>query len=55
MNNQHAGLSQALADQRITERRQQSAPAFGRSTGQLIRRCRSRAPRWEWQPVAAGS
>jgi hypothetical protein len=27
MNNQHAGLSQALAEQRITERRQQAAHA----------------------------
>jgi hypothetical protein len=27
MNNQHAGLSQVLADQRITERRQQAAQA----------------------------
>jgi hypothetical protein len=27
MNNQHAGLSQVLADQRITQRRQQAAHA----------------------------
>jgi hypothetical protein len=47
MHNHHAGLSHALADQRITERRQQSAHALGRGTGQLIRRCRSRAPRWD--------
>jgi hypothetical protein len=55
MNNQHAGRSQLLAEQRITQRRQQASHALGRCIGQPIRRRRSRAPRWELQPVAGGS
>jgi len=58
MNNQHAGLSQALAEQRMTERRQQAAQARlaggARPPG---RRRRSRAARGWWQlarwPAAA--
>jgi hypothetical protein len=55
MDNQHAGLSQLLADQRITQRRQQASHALERCMGQPMRRRRSRAPRWELQPVAGGS
>jgi hypothetical protein len=47
MHNQYAGLSQALAEQRMTDRREQASRALGRGTGQLFRRCQSRAPRWE--------
>jgi hypothetical protein len=50
MTNQHAGLSQALATQRITERHQQAAQARllrdARSPGR--RRTRWAARRW-WQ------
>jgi hypothetical protein len=50
MNNQHAGLSQALADQRITERLEQAAHArLGRGTRPAGRRRRSRAARGWWQ------
>jgi len=50
MNNQHAGLSQALADQRITERREQAAQArLGRGTRPPGRQRRSRAARGWWQ------
>jgi hypothetical protein len=57
MNNQHAGLSQVLAEQRITERRQQAAHArLGHSTRPPGHRRRSRAPRWlaapRWPAVA---
>jgi hypothetical protein len=55
MHNQHAGLSQALAEQRMTDRREQASRALGRGIAQPTRRRQSRAPRWEWQPVAAGS
>ena len=50
MNNQHAGLSQVLAEQRMTERRQQAAQARllrgARPPGR--RRARWAARRW-WQ------
>jgi hypothetical protein len=50
MNNQHAGLSQVLADQRITQRRQQAAHArLGRVTRPPGRRRRSRAAHGWWQ------
>jgi hypothetical protein len=50
MNNQHAGLSQALADQRITERREQASQArLGRGTRPPGRQRRSRAARGWWQ------
>ena len=57
MNNQHAGLSQALADQRIAERRQQATLArLGRGTRPPNHRRRSKAPRWlaapRWPAVA---
>jgi hypothetical protein len=46
MHNQHAGLSQVLADQHITEQRQQAAHArLVRSS----RRRRSRVARGWWQ------
>jgi hypothetical protein len=50
MNNQHAGLSQVLAEQRITQRRQQAAHArLSRGARPLGRRRRSRAARGWWQ------
>jgi hypothetical protein len=50
MTNQHAGLSQVLAEQRITERRVQAAQArLGRGTRPPGRRRRSRAARGWWQ------
>jgi hypothetical protein len=57
MHNQHAGLSQALAEQRMTERRQQAAHArLGRAARPPGRPRRSRAPRWlaapRWPAVA---
>jgi hypothetical protein len=49
MHNQHAGLSQVLAEQRITERRQQAAYArLARGARPPGRRRRSRARGW-WQ------
>jgi hypothetical protein len=49
MNNQHAGLSQALANQRITERHQQAAHARLRGARPpRRRRTRWAARRW-WQ------
>ena len=48
MHNQHAGLSQALAEQRITERHAQAAHA------RLVRGARqrrSRVARGWWQPA----
>jgi hypothetical protein len=56
MHNQHAGLSQVLAEQRITQRREQAAHALEHAIGPPIRRRQWRAPRWELQPwlVAAG-
>jgi hypothetical protein len=50
MHNQHAGLSQVLADQHITQRRQQAAQArLSRGTRSSGRRRRSRAARGWWQ------
>jgi hypothetical protein len=50
MHNQHAGLSQDLAEQRITERRQQAANArLGRGPSLWGRRRRSGAARGWWQ------
>jgi hypothetical protein len=53
MNNQHAGLSQALADQRITERHDQAAQARLARGARSPRRRRRRAwvPRRWWQPA----
>jgi hypothetical protein len=49
MNNQHAGLSQVLAEQRMTEWRQQAAHArLARSARPPRRRKRWAARRW-WQ------
>jgi hypothetical protein len=50
MNYQHAGLSQVLAEQRMTERREQAVHArLGRGTRPPGRRHRSRAARGWWQ------
>ena len=50
MNNQHAGLSQALASQRITERRQQADHARLLRGARPPRRRRTRwAARCWWQ------
>jgi hypothetical protein len=50
MNNQHAGLSQVLAEQRITQRRQQAAQArLASGARPPHRRRRSRAARGWWQ------
>jgi hypothetical protein len=50
MNNQHAGLSQLLAEQRMTERRAQAARArLVRGPRPPGRRRRSRAARGWWQ------
>ena len=50
MNNQHAGLSQVLAEQHITQRRQQAAQArLGRGSRPPGRRLRSRVARGWWQ------
>jgi hypothetical protein len=50
MHNQHAGLSQVLAEQRITQRWQQAAHAqLGRATRPPSRRRRSRAAHGWWQ------
>jgi hypothetical protein len=50
MTNQHAGLSQALASQRITERHQQAAHArLLRGARPPGHRRRSRAARGWWQ------
>jgi hypothetical protein len=58
MTNQHAGLSQILAEQRITERRQQAAHArLADGARPPSRRRRSGAARGWWQlarwPAAA--
>jgi hypothetical protein len=50
MHNQHAGLSQALAEQHMTDRRERASHALGRGIGPPIRRRPSRAPRWDLQP-----
>jgi hypothetical protein len=50
MHNQHAGLSQVLAEQHITQRRQQAAQArLGRGSRPPGRRRRSRLPHGWWQ------
>jgi hypothetical protein len=50
MNNQHAELSQVLAEQRMTERRQQAAQArLSRNARPPGRRRRSRSARGWWQ------
>jgi hypothetical protein len=50
MNNQHAGLSQVLAEQRITERRQLAAHARLAGGAHLLRRRHRRwAARGWWQ------
>ena len=49
MNNQHAGLSQALASQRITERHQQAAHARLVAGARPPRRRRRWAGRGWWQ------
>jgi hypothetical protein len=50
MNNQHAGLSQVLAEQRISERRQQAAHSRRVGGARLPRRRhRSRVVRGWWQ------
>jgi hypothetical protein len=50
MHNQHAGLSQVLAEQQMTERRQQAAHVrLGRGPRPPGRRRRSRAARGWWQ------
>ena len=52
MNNQHAGLSQVLADQHITQRREQAAHAWLISGARPPqRRRRSRTARGWWQLV----
>jgi hypothetical protein len=52
MNNQHAGLSQVLAEQRITQRREQAAHArLVGGAGLPRRRRRSWATRRWWQLV----
>jgi hypothetical protein len=56
MNNQHAGLSQALATQRITERHEQAAHARLLRGARPLRRRRTRwaARRW-WAPFPSFS
>jgi hypothetical protein len=50
MNNQHPWLSQVLAQQRITEQRQQAAQArLGYGSRLSVRRRRSRAAHGWWQ------
>jgi hypothetical protein len=52
MHNQHAGLSQQLAAQRITQRQEQAAQARLAQSASQSRRRRHRwrlAPRWWWQ------
>ena len=50
MYNQHAGLSQVLAEQRITQRHEEAAQVrLGRGARQPGRRRRSRAARGWWQ------
>jgi hypothetical protein len=58
MHNQHAGLNQVLAEQRIIQLQQQAAQArLGRDAAPPRRRRRSRAARGWWQlarwPAAA--
>jgi hypothetical protein len=49
MNNQHAGLSQALAEQRITERREQATQARLAGGTRPPRRRKRWAARGWWQ------
>jgi hypothetical protein len=49
MNNQHAGLSQVLAEQRITQRREQAAQARLAGSARPPRRRRRWAGRGWWQ------
>jgi hypothetical protein len=49
MHNQHAGLSQVLADQRITERHQHAAHARLGGDARLPRRRRRRTGRGWWR------
>jgi hypothetical protein len=51
MHNQHAGLSQALATQRITERHEQAAHARLAGGARPRRRRRRWASRGWWQPA----
>jgi hypothetical protein len=58
MTNQHAGLSQLLAEQRITKRHERAAQArLAHGTGRPRRRRRRWVARWwqlaRWQDVAA--
>jgi hypothetical protein len=51
MHNQHAGLSQLLTAQRISERQEQAAQAqLARGSGRPRRRRWWLAPRW-WRPA----
>jgi hypothetical protein len=47
MHNQRAGLRQVLAEQHMTDRREQASHALGPGIGPPIRRRPSRAPRWD--------
>jgi hypothetical protein len=49
MNNQHAGLSQLLAEQRRTERREQAAPAWRLHQARPSRRRKRWVARRWWQ------
>ena len=51
MNNQHAGLSQVLAEQRITERREQAAQVRLAGGARPSRRRRQSMARGWWQLV----
>jgi hypothetical protein len=57
MHNQHAGLSQTLAEQRITEQREQANHARLTGGARRPRRRRSQAGRgwwqWAWWPGVA--
>jgi hypothetical protein len=49
MHNHHAGLSQLPADQRITDRHDQAAPARLARSGRRLRRCRRWLTHGWWQ------
>jgi hypothetical protein len=49
MQNQHAGMSQALADQRITERHEQADQARLAAGARPPRRRRRRTGRFRWR------
>jgi hypothetical protein len=57
MHNQHAGLSQALADQRITERHEQANQARLAGDARPPRRRRWRLARrwWQWARWPGGT